>query len=131
MRVRQATSASSPRAASYTWWPARSSGAHRARRARGSEWATTICTADQGIPHNPYRKPPDRTNVRGSAAASGGDRARRLDVAVHLLHERLHAVEAPLAAQACQEREPDLAVVEVAVEVEQVGLDQHATTRHE
>src|SRR4051812_10582716 len=58
-------------------------------------------------------------------AGSGGDRPRRLDVAVHLLHERLDAVEAPLAAQAGQEREPDLAVVEVALEVEQVGLDEH------
>ena len=40
-------------------------------------------------------------------------------------------VEAPLAAQAGEEREPQLAVVEVAVEVEQVGLDEHAAAGHE
>ena len=40
-------------------------------------------------------------------------------------------VEAPLAAQPGEEREPQLAVVEVAVEVEQVGLDEHAAAGDE
>ena len=40
-------------------------------------------------------------------------------------------VEAALAAQPGEEREPQLAVVEVAVEVEQVGLDEHAAPGHE
>ena len=48
------------------------------------------------------------------------------DVAVHLLDERLDGREAPLAAQALRGSPGAAPAVEVAVEVEQVGLDQHA-----
>ena len=60
---------------------------------------------------------------------SSGDPARLVDVAVHLLDQRLDAVEAPLAAQALEEVEPQLAAVEVAVEVEQVRLDEQRRGR--
>src|SRR5690349_25176558 len=47
-----------------------------------------------------------------------------LHVPVHLLHERVDGVEALLAAQAVEELEPQLLPVDVAVEVEQVRLDE-------
>src|SRR5215210_4693653 len=62
---------------------------------------------------------------------SGGDRPGVLDVAVHLRHEALRGVEAALAAQAREEGDAQLAGVEVALEVEQVGLDEDAAARDE
>src|SRR5215213_5343533 len=62
---------------------------------------------------------------------SGRDGARGLDVAMHLLDEPLDRIEAPLAAQPGEEGDPQLAVVEVALEVEQEGLDEHAAAGDE
>src|SRR3954468_19573258 len=64
-------------------------------------------------------------------SSSGRDGARGLDVAMHLLDEPLDRVEAPLAAQPGEERDPQLAVVEVALEVEEEGLDEHAAAGDE
>ena len=50
---------------------------------------------------------------------------RLLDVAMHLRDQVLDAREPPLAAQPLDERDPQRPAVEVAVEVDQVGLDQH------
>src|SRR6195256_854702 len=61
-----------------------------------------------------------------SARMRRDELARARDVAVHLLDERLGAVEAPLAAQPREEVQAQLAAVQVAIEVEQVGLDQLA-----
>src|SRR3954451_24903680 len=54
-----------------------------------------------------------------------------LDVATHLLDQRRRRLEAPLAADAVDELEPQLAAVEVAVEVQQERLDEQAATRDE
>src|SRR4051812_40552211 len=45
---------------------------------------------------------------------------------MHLLDERLHGLETPLAAQALYEGDPERLAVEIAVEVDQVRLDQQA-----
>src|SRR5207245_1217626 len=50
--------------------------------------------------------------------------ARFLDVAVHLSDQLLDARKAPLAAQPLDEGDPKLATVEVALVVDQIGLDQ-------
>lgn len=60
---------------------------------------------------------------RGSAC---GDPAGLVDVALDLRHELVDPVEPLLAAQPLEELQLDLLAVEVALEVEQVGLDQHA-----
>ena len=66
----------------------------------------------------------------GSACGrSGRDAARVVDVALHLLDELLDRVEAQLAAQAREERQPQLAAVEVAVEPEQERLDEQPAAR--
>ena len=54
------------------------------------------------------------------------DLARLLDVAVHLRDQLVDRVEALLAPHPLQERDPQRLAVEVAVEVDQVGLDQQA-----
>src|SRR2546427_1522761 len=59
-----------------------------------------------------------------SGRVRGDKLARALDVPAHLLHERVGAVEATLAAQSREEVQAQLAAVQVALEVEQVGLDQ-------
>src|SRR5947207_785134 len=75
-------------------------------------------------------EPPCRQASSGRLV--GGKRlARALDVALHLGDERLGGVKAPLAAQALDEVKPQLAAVEVALEVQQVGLDQLAAARLE
>src|SRR5438128_4815137 len=61
-----------------------------------------------------------------SVRVHGDQLARALDVAAHLLDERVGGVEAPLAAQSRKEVQAQLAAVQVALEVEQVGLDQLA-----
>src|SRR5215218_1918273 len=63
--------------------------------------------------------------VRGLA---GGDLAGLVDVAAHLLDKRLDRLEALLAAQPLEELDAQVAAVQVAVVVEQVGLDQLAAT---
>src|SRR5829696_9946257 len=76
--------------------------------------------------------PPSYRRMYGSdALASTGDRARLQHVAVHLLHQRLDRVEAALPAEAGEEREPQLAVVEIALVIEQERLDEHAAPGHE
>ncbi len=50
---------------------------------------------------------------------------------MHLLDERLRSIEAPLAAQALDELEAQALPVEIAVEVEQICLDQLAAPRFE
>src|SRR6202020_3291463 len=65
--------------------------------------------------------------LRAWSSAAGwrvDDLARALHVAVHLLDQRLGALEAPLPAQALQELQSQRLVVEVALEVEDVGLYQ-------
>src|SRR5665213_2832609 len=57
------------------------------------------------------------------------DLACALHVAVHLLDQRLGRLETALAAQALEEIQAQIPPVEVAVEVEDVGLDQLTTTR--
>src|SRR3954467_9941269 len=64
-------------------------------------------------------------------SSSGRDGARGLDVAMHLVDEPLDRVEAPLAAQPGEEGDPQLALVEVALEVEQESLDEHAAAGDE
>src|SRR3954468_21768906 len=60
--------------------------------------------------------------VRLAALGSPDERAGGLDVAAHLLDERVHGGNAALAAQAREELDGQAAVVQVAVEVDQVGL---------
>src|SRR6185437_11376332 len=73
---------------------------------------------------------PDNPNMRDLHSPSDArrDLPRALDVCPHLLLERLGAVEAALAAQPLDELERQRLAVEVAVEVEDVGLDQLAAT---
>src|SRR5919109_355444 len=59
-------------------------------------------------------------------AGSSCDRPGLADVAAHLLDERLDRLEALLAAQPLEELKAQRLPVEVAVEVEQVGLDELA-----
>src|SRR5829696_8962396 len=69
--------------------------------------------------------------VRWRNSASGGGRAdltRLVHVAPHLRDELVDRLEAPLAAQALEERDPQRLPVEIAVEVQKVGLDQQAAT---
>src|SRR5436190_7030623 len=74
---------------------------------------------------------PSRRQASSGGLACGKRLARALDVAVHLGDERLRAGKAPLAAQALDEVKPQLAPVEVALEVQQIGLDQLAAARLE
>src|SRR5512132_452830 len=60
-----------------------------------------------------------------ASAVRAGDVAGPLDVAAHLLDERLDAVEAPLAAQPLEEVEPQVLAVQIGLDVDDVGLDQH------
>src|SRR6185503_19850239 len=62
----------------------------------------------------------------GGSGRRGGDRAGTFDVAPHLLDEPVDAVEAALAAQPLEELEAQRLVVEIALEVQQIGLDQLA-----
>src|SRR4051795_5102693 len=64
-------------------------------------------------------------------SSSGRDGARGLDVAMHLLDEPLDRLEVPLAGQPGEERARQLSVVEVALEVEEEGLDEHAAAGDE
>src|SRR3954454_10091018 len=64
-------------------------------------------------------------------AGSSGDGPGLVDVRAHLLDERLDRVEAPLAAQALEEFEAQRLAVEVAVEVEQIRLDELPAAGHE
>src|SRR5690348_10583891 len=66
----------------------------------------------------PGRRRPAAQDLRGAR-----ELARAGDVAVQLLDERLDRVEPQLVAQPVRELEPDRRAVDVAVEVEQVGLD--------
>src|SRR5438105_11599527 len=61
-----------------------------------------------------------------STRVHGDQLARSLDVVVHLLDDRVGGVKAPLATQSRKEVQAQLAAVQVALEVEQVGLDQLA-----
>src|SRR3954467_4176660 len=54
------------------------------------------------------------------------DALRVLDIEAHLGDQLLDAGEALLAAQALDEGNPQVGAVEIALEVDQVGLDQHA-----
>src|ERR1700687_1236426 len=83
--------------------------------------------------HQPHRESPsppesgNRPALRGWGIAAPirvEQLARAIDVASHLLDKRLRRVEAPVAAQALEKLEAQLAAVEVAVEVEHVGLDE-------
>src|ERR1700732_3720291 len=50
-------------------------------------------------------------------------------VAVHLLDQRLHRVESPLAPQPVEELDPEPVAVEIEVTVQHVGLDQDGSSR--
>src|ERR1700760_4486213 len=77
------------------------------------------------------RNPP-RPRTVPSAAAGGGlgevgaDPSGFLDVAVHLRDQRVDAFVGDLVAQLLDEGDAQVLAVEVALEVDQVGLDQHA-----
>src|SRR3954454_22876527 len=64
-------------------------------------------------------------------AGSSRDGPGLVDVRAHLLDEGLDRLEASLAAQALEELEAQRLAVEVAVEVEQEGLDELAAARDE
>src|SRR3954451_5439349 len=64
-------------------------------------------------------------------AGSSRDRPSLVDVPAHLIDERVDRVEALLAAQSLEELEAQRLAVEVAVEVEQEGLDELAAARDE
>src|SRR5690242_15537997 len=64
-------------------------------------------------------------------AGSSRDRPGLVDVRAHLLDERLDRVEALLAAQPLEELEAKRPAVQIAVEVEQIGLDELAAAGHE
>src|SRR3954454_25078032 len=59
-------------------------------------------------------------------AEVGTELARRLHVAAHLRDQILHALEALLAAQAADERNPQRVAVEIGVVIDQVGLHEQA-----
>src|SRR5437588_4005628 len=65
------------------------------------------------------------TVIRPDRSKSGADLPGPLDVASDLRHQLLHRGEEPLAAQALDEVDAQLRAVQVALEVDQVGLDQH------
>src|SRR4051795_8215605 len=64
-------------------------------------------------------------------AGSSGDRPSLVDVAAHLLDERVDRLEALLAAQSLEELEAQRLAVDVGVEVEQERLDQLPSAGHE
>src|SRR5919108_4470980 len=55
------------------------------------------------------------------------DLARLDDVPLHLLDQRVHRLEALLSPHALDERDAEVLAVQVAVEADQVGLDEEAT----
>src|SRR4051812_40610688 len=61
-----------------------------------------------------------RRRIQGS----GRDGPGLLDIAAHLLDEVVDAREAPLAAQPLEELDRELFAVQIAVPVDQVGLDE-------
>src|SRR4051812_11766386 len=67
----------------------------------------------------------------GRRTSSQSDLARLRDVAMHLLDQRLRRVKAPLATQTLDEAQLQRLAVDVAVEVQQVGLDQLPATGFE
>src|SRR4051794_4311965 len=69
-----------------------------------------------------------RAMRRSRVAASGREFPRALDVAVHLIHEGVDGREPTLAPQPREELQPKFGPVQVAGEIEDVGLDQDATT---
>src|SRR6185437_8042386 len=75
--------------------------------------------------------PSTRPGICPPSRSSGRDRPRVLDVAAHLLHQRLDGLEALLAAQALEELHPQRRAVEVAVEVHEEGLDELAAAGDE
>src|SRR6185312_15771698 len=62
--------------------------------------------------------------ARGCLGEIGTDPARVLDVGVHLFDQRIDVVEGELRAQSLDEGDAQRLAVEVAVEVDQEGLDQ-------
>src|ERR671933_1372436 len=130
---RQRVSALSAPSASTTSWPTAASTRAKRRRVCGSAWAsTTFMTGgllpDRGSGQRAVGVSPPVAGGREvrvrTCPRSGGQPARVLDVAMHLLDQRVGAVEAPLAAEALEEVQAQLATVEVALEVEQVGLHE-------
>src|SRR4051812_35474952 len=113
-RVTQARSASSQSPTSTTSWPACSS-SRAIRRRLGFRACASSTRIGMRYP---------RTNPRRPNSRLGHERGDLADVGVHLLHERLDGLEAALAAGALEELQPQLAAVEIALEVQQEGLDQ-------
>src|SRR6185312_6200511 len=66
-----------------------------------------------------------------TVVAYPGPAPRILDVARHLGDQVVDGLEALLAAEALQERQPQLAAVEVALEPEQERLGEHAVAGDE
>src|SRR3954447_10091376 len=75
--------------------------------------------------------PSTRPGICPPSRCSGRDRPRVLDVAAHLLHQRLDRFEALLPPQALEELHPQRRAVEVAVEVHEEGLDELAAAGDE
>ena len=102
----------------------------RPRRARARAGAASAsghgpaapASASLTYPWTPSRK-------LGRTSSVSDQRADLVHVAVHLLDQRLDGVEAPLAAEALEELQPQLLAVEVAVEVEQERLDEQRRGR--
>src|SRR5829696_1392211 len=99
------------------------------RPARGCSRCPGRCrrTARRAPACVPVSKPFGRETV----ARSGADDACGVDVEGHLADQRVDRFEALLAAQALEERELERLPVEVAVEVQQVGLDELAAAGDE
>src|ERR687898_594719 len=72
----------------------------------------------------PSERPCDSPAVRNLSTLSLGGLADLVDVAPQLGDETVHALETHLTADPRVERDLGVLAVEVAVEVEQVGLDQ-------
>src|SRR5690242_21727205 len=75
--------------------------------------------------------PSTRPGIRPPPRSSGRNRPRVLDVAAHLLDQRLDGLEALLPPQALEELDAQARAVEVAVEVHEEGLDELAAAGDE
>src|ERR1700730_9049790 len=100
---------------------------------RSVSWAIWTLTLPVSRSFAPYCAASSRLRsvVRVIECSNASRRANgpgSLDVPVHLLDERLHGLEAFLAAQPLEEVQAQLLAVEVALEIDQVGLDELRAT---
>src|SRR5918998_1911761 len=69
---------------------------------------------------------PETVAAETSLGTGVGDLARLHQIALHLVHEGVHGVEALLAAHALEEGDPQCLAVEVSLEPDQVRLHEQA-----